>query len=1730
MKRLFTILLGAGIVSSIALSPVVIYANEINQENPSVISTIQSFASQVVTLNNPVKIETPRTGFEAAEEASFELRIPEKNNDKIGSTQVDTWKTEEEEISVQIKNTDTDVSIPGKIKKTEEGTFQLIAEKNNDWTPGNYQLDVSAKETFFYTRDLTQNFSWGVLAVNTNKSMYLPGETAKLSFGILDELGHTLCDAPLSLKIIDPEGKEKILSRDNGEIQQSGECSGDSITEKPDYLASYKISAPGTYWMVLTGTNENGSHTISDYFIVSETIPFEIERTKFPTRVYPMAPYDVEITVKVNQDYKGVVQDFVPKAFYIENISNGGTITQTAPVPATMPAEVLATDAKAYSNIPELSELMYDSKVKDATDLDKTPNPITWNVDWKAGQKYTLTYSINFPTVSPEFFLIGPFTVGEFAETRQWQVANDATRTWDGGGADNNFSTANNWSSNLTPGSGDTAVFGGAGTGAASGINKNCTIDSSITIQSMTLSATTNVYNATVTQSGSFTITLNTGNLTIAAGTFVGGTGNITLSANGADFSQTGGTYTSTSGKLLISDNFTVSGGTWNHGNGTLGWTDAGDDSYTISANGATFYNFSTVDTCGGTITFTNGHTYTISNQLNFGNSCGGGTTLTAFGGTATINVTGNINVTQTGVAGNGAGVFIVNGTGNQIIDGETDGDSRLPKITINKASGNLTITDTVVFDDNTTFTSVGSGSFITTGSTVVFTAVDNSGTKTLTGTWQFNNVSFGDPFDGGDTITVSTGTIQVNGTLTIGAAAVSAATMNTASSGAIQARGNINVVGGGATGSLVVTVNGTVDQTMDGENDTDNRLPPITLNKSSGIFNLTDNFTPAGTLTLTAGTQTHSTGTMYFGNNTTLTGSWTFNNVRWANGGFQAATISSGTTVTVNGTSYLDPQAANEFIQFGGSGTIHQKGDVYVTDGGISNNITMVINGTGAQLIDGTAGSNATLPNITIDKPSGTLTFTDNFDVVFQSWTYIQGTIDASASTIFFRNSMEISGSHTLGNIVFCPGNNNPIYLNNATLTATGNVNFDHPTGCSETFSDQMDVRDGTVVVQGDLISYDAGIGGDINITFSGNNDQSWNVPTTDEFPTGTVTINKEGGIVSPVMDILLTASGQDLVFSSGELDLASYDLTVNDLFSVGQDAAVYLTGDQTISTGSTSFNGSAEYSGTGTYTSLVLGNSYNELYINGSGTYSPSSSVTVSSTFGILAGTFNAPNNLSIGGDFIKLGTFNHGNNTVTITGDVSEVTLSGNITFYNLAVPNGNKLIALDDSFTYEVTNSFVVNGSVSAPVYLSSTTPGVQADFNVTYGSPTVAGLVGTDINSCGGEIIYVVSGGSGGNVSCWSFSVEGYYNPAWENKVKLIIDKDLVSNGPHTDFPVLVQITSNSALAAGAQADGDDILFTASDGLTLLDFEIQSYSAGTLTAWVEIPSISSESDTNFYMYYNNPAAASSLQDPEGTWSNGYHAVWHMEQNPTAGNNEILDSTSNNRDGSAQSYLTSSNVVSGIVGNGLDFDGGGGDNQLVRVAGGAGLNNASTGSISLWVQWRGSQASVYPGDKYGAIMAREQNGVFGNNILALNGANPASSPITWTFQNAGEKTITGTTNAGDGVWRYVTVTFTSGNHRLYVNGQQEGTSATSGNLNNNAAIDFTFGGWEGQGKPDVIMDELRISSITRTQGWIETEYNNMNNPSSFVVLAGNSGSAAVKINGGTKINGGVRIELD
>lgn len=240
-----------------------------------------------------------------------------------------------------------------------------------------------------------QDFRWGALSLNSPRSSYAPGEDIKLGFGVVDHAGNTVCDGLIGLKIVGPEGDKIFESGVSGEsVTPSGQCSLQSVTNTADYLAAAPpIEKTGEYLVKTTASTYEGSREFSHKILVRNDNLFDIERSSYPSRVFPLASYPVEIIVKAKKDFSGNIEDHLPKGINATDVSSNGFVLRK----------------------------------KDEEKI------VRWEVNLKAGKSYKISYTLHFAQVWPEFYEIGPMTFTDkktgrkvFTEERYWQVVADA--------------------------------------------------------------------------------------------------------------------------------------------------------------------------------------------------------------------------------------------------------------------------------------------------------------------------------------------------------------------------------------------------------------------------------------------------------------------------------------------------------------------------------------------------------------------------------------------------------------------------------------------------------------------------------------------------------------------------------------------------------------------------------------------------------------------------------------------------------------------------------------------------------------------------------------------------------------------------------------------------------------------------------------------------------------------------------------------------------------------------------------------------------------------------------------------------------------------------------------------------------------------------------------------------------------------------------------------------------
>ena len=320
------------------------------------------------------------------------------------------------------------------------------------------------------------------------------------------------------------------------------------------------------------------------------------------------------------------------------------------------------------------------------------------------------------------------------------------------------------------------------------------------------------------------------------------------------------------------------------------------------------------------------------------------------------------------------------------------------------------------------------------------------------------------------------------------------------------------------------------------------------------------------------------------------------------------------------------------------------------------------------------------------------------------------------------------------------------------------------------------------------------------------------------------------------------------------------------------------------------------------------------------------------------------------------------------------------------------------------------------------------------------------------------------------------------------------------------FPVLVKLTSSNIdfnHFLHETYDGYDIRFSAAiDGGgnatgTLLDYERERFDKGSQVAeiWVEIPSISSGSDTTFYMFYGNTDCVDG-QDIEHTWDGGtdasplnnYIGVWHLNETGAT----VYDSTLNSYDGSVTGASPNS---SSYIAGGYDFVREP-DTDYIEMSGTANTLQLTDFTAEAWIK---IPDSSIPDDYYTVTQSLYCDD---NESWAINVADDPGyeDKARFTTKESGTQTRVFGSVVTDNQWHYLAGVRTATQLLIYVDDSPANSAAdqragqviqSSANIAIGSAVCATTDDYNGT------IDEVRISNIERSAAWIKASYHSSNN---------------------------------
>jgi hypothetical protein len=342
-----------------------------------------AFSFEYTTFNNSyIKNASQKTFKNVTENASREMLSSVSEEAATGTPQkaLKKWVTENETIETCVYDSSGALTdIAPEIAKTGEGKFAIELPKERAFRAGVYTLSVElVKDEHVYV--LESEFPWGLVSVNTQKSIYKPGETTEFVIVVLDKTGHSVSNADIYLTVNNPNNEETTYSTADGTITAS--------SESGIYNVDYHTEVEGNHTVFVTALIDNVEVSFNTYFRVLQAYEFDLVRTA-ESKIDPTKQdwFVVTIDIESFTDAESVtVKEFVPAVF---DVSSTGAAT------------ILLED---------------DMKT------------ITWNKDLIAN-KTSVSYSYSVPHIWPYLYALGPAEIDydskSFIEARPWYVAVD---------------------------------------------------------------------------------------------------------------------------------------------------------------------------------------------------------------------------------------------------------------------------------------------------------------------------------------------------------------------------------------------------------------------------------------------------------------------------------------------------------------------------------------------------------------------------------------------------------------------------------------------------------------------------------------------------------------------------------------------------------------------------------------------------------------------------------------------------------------------------------------------------------------------------------------------------------------------------------------------------------------------------------------------------------------------------------------------------------------------------------------------------------------------------------------------------------------------------------------------------------------------------------------------------------------------------------------------------------
>jgi len=618
-------------------------------------------------------------------------------------------------------------------------------------------------------------------------------------------------------------------------------------------------------------------------------------------------------------------------------------------------------------------------------------------------------------------------------------------------------------------------------------------------------------------------------------------------------------------------------------------------------------------------------------------------------------------------------------------------------------------------------------------------------------------------------------------------------------------------------------------------------------------------------------------------------------------------------------------------------------------------------------------------------------------------------------------------------------------------------------------------------------------------------------------------------GSPVTPIAADVTSLSVNDLIVRNQGRAVAPAELTVHGDYT--NTATLDNTGN-----GTTTLAGTADQTVTGVST-------FSNVALAGAGIKTISDTTVTDLT--IESGvTLSAPSILTLTGDYTNNGTFTHNGGTVLFTGTATQIatgTMTGTSAFNNVTTSNtsGNGSTTFGVVFGDAVSASGTVTmqastsvqfaagsvntltnidfqGAAGSPVWLRSSVPGTgwQLDVPGSQINVTYVDVQDSDATLTTGGVTAFDST-DGGNNTNWTFTsseADEWNFTDWTLYDLITIDHDNIDESLN-NFPVYVDLADlTTSFWSTVINGGGDIRVTTDEAAPQeLAREVVSASTTLQTGELHFKAnfINKDADVSFRIYYNGIDAdyrTDQMYGAENVWTNSYDAVWHLEEDPSGGAGAIKDSTANGHDGTSSGLMTTSDSVAGEIGRAVDFDG---SDDYIDF--GTTLDLHDSFYLSTWIRAH-TDTGAHDGSSLGNNIVIKGGGAGDPpynkqfTMYDINGDGDTNPVVGWFSESGGTNDFAD--GGGDFIefnqWYYVAAGFDGTDLSLYkddavVHGPSSMSNPTAESTNFRIADGSTLGDYF-----DGYIDEMRLSSVSRSAAWIKAEYTNQAATSDFYFL--------------------------